>query len=137
MSNYIALIHKDESSGYGVSFPDFPGCVTVGDTLDDARKKAVEVLAFHIEGMTEDGDSIPLPSSLESIMRDADNRDGVAILVDGPQNLSKSVRVNVSLPEDLLARIDSFAANAGFSRSSFLTRAAIREIDREASGKSR
>ncbi|MBL0942631.1 MAG: type II toxin-antitoxin system HicB family antitoxin, partial [Alphaproteobacteria bacterium] len=35
--NYIALIHKDKNSDFGVSFPDFPGCITAGKTLDEAR----------------------------------------------------------------------------------------------------
>jgi predicted RNase H-like HicB family nuclease len=70
MRYYIALIHKDPNSDYGVSFPDFPGCVTAGATLDEARKMGEEALALHIEGMVEDGDAIPEQSSLERIMGD-------------------------------------------------------------------
>lgn len=133
MAQYIALIHKEDGSDYGVSFPDFPGCVTAGVSLDESRAMAHEALALHIEGMTEDGETIPEPSSLETIMADRENRDGVAILVDAPALVAKSVRINVSLPEDILARIDSFAAKSGYSRSSFLARAAVREIERERS----
>ena len=61
MADYIALIHKEPASDYGVSFPDFPGCVTAGATLDEARRGAVEALAFHIDGMVEDGEAIPSP----------------------------------------------------------------------------
>ena len=81
MSNYIGLIHKQAESDYGVSFPDFPGVVTAGETLDEARTMAEEALAFHVHGMIEDGDAIPEPSSLELIMAEPENRDGVAILV--------------------------------------------------------
>jgi predicted RNase H-like HicB family nuclease len=81
MRNYIALIHKEAKSDYGVSFPDFPGVVTAGTTLDDARAMAEEALAFHIEGLMADGEAIPDPSSLEEIMADRDNRKTVAILV--------------------------------------------------------
>jgi predicted RNase H-like HicB family nuclease len=81
MPNYIGLIHKDDDSHFGVSFPDFPGVVTAGATLDDARAMAEEALALHIEGLVEDGLAIPEPSALERVMSDSDNRSGVAILV--------------------------------------------------------
>lgn len=129
MTQYIALIHKEPTSDYGVSFPDFPGCISAGETLDEARDMATEALSLHIEGMTEDGDSLPLPSSLEQVMSDPVNRDGVAILVDSPEETVRAVRVNVTLPENVLARIDAFAAQAGYSRSGFLAKAAIRELE--------
>ena len=58
MRNYIGLIHKD-AGDYGVSFPDFPGLITAGTDLDDARAMAEEALALHIEGLAEDGEAIP------------------------------------------------------------------------------
>ncbi|MFI4974071.1 MAG: type II toxin-antitoxin system HicB family antitoxin [Caulobacterales bacterium] len=124
MQHYIALIHKDAGSDYGVSFPDFPGCVTAGSTLDEARSNAPEALALHIEGMVEDGEAVPEPSSLEDVMSDPENRDGVAILVTvGPQTL-KAVRINITVQEDVLRAIDAFAAAHGLTRSGFLARAA-------------
>jgi predicted RNase H-like HicB family nuclease len=53
--DYIAYLHKDRKSDFGVSFPDFPGCVTAGKSLDEARRRAPDALAFHIAGMMEDG----------------------------------------------------------------------------------
>ena len=81
MGNYIGLIHKDADSPFGVSFPDFPGVVTAGTTLNDARAMAEECLTFHIDGLVEDGEAIPEPSGLEEVMSDPDNWDGEAILV--------------------------------------------------------
>ena len=81
MHQFIALIHKDSQSEFGVCFPDLPGCVTAGATLDEARDMAAEALALHLEGMAEDGEAIPEPSSLEAIMADPANRNGVTILV--------------------------------------------------------
>jgi len=78
MRNYIGLIHKDAGSDYGVSFPDFPGLVTAGVDLDDARSMAEEALALHVEGLVGDGEAVPEPLSLEAIMSDPDNKDGVA-----------------------------------------------------------
>ncbi len=130
MHQYSALIHKDADSDYGVSFPDLPGCVTGGTTLDEARGNAEEALALHLSGMVEDGEPIPEPSSLESIMSDVENRDGVAILVAAKGEPSRSVRVNISLPEDLLARIDAHAEHVGMNRSAFLAYAAKHEIEK-------
>jgi predicted RNase H-like HicB family nuclease len=124
MRAYIALIHKEADSDYGVSFPDLPGCVSAGVTLDEARAMAEEALALHIEGMAEDGDAIPEPSSMEEVMADRENRDAVAILVSAPVQTFRSVRVNITLPEDTLRAIDAYAEAAGFTRSGFLARAA-------------
>ncbi len=129
--NYIGLIHKDAGSDYGVSFPDFPGVVTVGKDLDEARAMAEEALAFHIDGMVADGEAVPEASSLEEVMSDPDNKDGVAILVAVKTDAAKSVRVNVTLPEDVLAQIDKFAKERGLSRSGFLAQAAKKIIERE------
>jgi predicted RNase H-like HicB family nuclease len=122
--NYIGLIHKDADSDFGVSFPDFPGVVTAGTTLDDARTMAEEALAFHVEGLVEDGETIAEPSTLEEIMSDPDNRGGVAILVSLKTEQPKAVRVNVTLPADVLEQIDRYAEAHGFTRSGLLTQAA-------------
>jgi len=68
MANYLAIIHKDTKSDYGVSFPDFPGCITAGRSI------------------------------------------------------------NVTLPEDMLRKIDRIAKKRGMSRSSFLVHAAEKVI---------
>jgi predicted RNase H-like HicB family nuclease len=128
LKNYIGLIHKEDSSDFGVSFPDFPGVITAGRSLDDARAMAEEALSFHVEGMIEDGELLPEPSSLEQVMADTDNQSGVAILVSVRTNTPKAVRVNVTLPEDTLAKIDQYAEAHGYTRSGFLALAAKRAI---------
>jgi predicted RNase H-like HicB family nuclease len=128
MRQYIALIHKDASSDYGVSFPDLPGCVTAGVDLDDARQMAEEALALHLAGMAEDEEPIPEPSSLEAVMADRENRESVAILVKAPPATAKAVRVNMTIPENELEQIDKFAAEQGYTRSGFLLHAAKKAI---------
>jgi predicted RNase H-like HicB family nuclease len=66
MRNYIGLIHKDADSDFGVSFPDFPGVVTAGTTLDDARAMAEEAHSLHIDGLAEDREARGDPRSLLS-----------------------------------------------------------------------
>jgi predicted RNase H-like HicB family nuclease len=135
MRNYIGLIHKDADSDYGVSFPDFPGVVTAGTDLDDARQMAEEALALHVEGMVEDGDMIPEPSSLEAVMTDSDHKDSVAILVSLKIESKKAVRLNITIPEDVLKEIDAFAEANGLTRSGFLARAAKHAIASASNGK--
>lgn len=82
MPAYIALVRKEPESDYGVEFPDFPGCITAGRDLEEARTLAEEALRFHIEGMLEDGEPLPRASRFEDIMSDPANRGTVALLVD-------------------------------------------------------
>lgn len=123
MTAYVALLRKQSKSDFGVDFPDFPGCVTAGKTLEDARRMATEALQFHIEGMIEDGDPIPAPSPLDTIMADRHHRDAVAVLIDVTVR-RPAVRVNVSLPPDLLEAIDRVSDN----RSRFLAEAAREKL---------
>jgi predicted RNase H-like HicB family nuclease len=81
MPDYVALIHKAADSDYGVSFPDLPGVITAGRDLDEARVIAEQAFALHVDGMIEDGESLPEPSTLERIMADRENRDAVAALI--------------------------------------------------------
>jgi predicted RNase H-like HicB family nuclease len=127
MASYIALIHQDPGSDYGVSFPDFPGCVTAGASIDEAKDMASEALSGHVEMMREEGLDIPEPTSLEDILADPENRDAAAFLVVSlPPARSRTVRLNITMPEDALRRIDAYAKRQGLSRSSFLVRAAQR-----------
>ncbi len=123
--DYIALLRKETDTDYGVDFPDLPGCITAGSTLDEAKEIAAEAIAFHIEGLIEDGEGIPAPSSLEEIMADKANKEAVAFLVPY-QSSEKAVRVNITLPSSLLKRIDRQSGKRG--RSGFLAAAAEKEL---------
>ncbi len=72
MPDYIALIHKDAASCYGVSFPDWPGVVTAGDTIDEAMQQAAEVLTFAAEDSeNRDGvKEIPKPRTIDELRTD-------------------------------------------------------------------
>ena len=78
MAGYIALVHKDEGTSYGVSFPDVPGCISAGDTFEEAVANAAEALAGHFALMKADGDPIPAPRSFEQLKRDPDFADDSA-----------------------------------------------------------
>jgi predicted RNase H-like HicB family nuclease len=70
MAGYIALIHKDAGTSYGVSFPDVPGCISAGDAFEEAIANAAEALIGHFALMRADGDEIPAPRSFEQLKQD-------------------------------------------------------------------
>jgi predicted RNase H-like HicB family nuclease len=92
MGTYFALVRKDPDSDYGVDFPDFPGCVTAGDTFEETCAMANEALALHIEGMMEDSDLIPVPSSLDEIMADPHNTGAIVIEIAMPTHFRQVTR---------------------------------------------
>ena len=72
MPHYVALIHKDSDSCYGVSFPDVPGVVTAGDTIDEAMQQAADVLEFAAEDWeNSDGSkNFPSPRTIDTLRSD-------------------------------------------------------------------
>ena len=124
--DYIAIIHKDADSDFGVSFPDVPGCISAGRTLDDAKNMALEALTGHIAVMHEAGEPVPDPSPLDEIMSNPDYRDGVAFLVSVKEP-GKTVRVNITLTEQQLREIDRNAQAHGLTRSAFLVKSGLKK----------
>ena len=129
---YVSFIHRDDA-GYGVSFPDFPGCVSVGDTLDDAIRNGCEALAFHVEGLSADGARVPAPRLIDTIKADPEladwRRDAGIVLIPLLLDRGSSRRVNISLDRGLLEAIDDEAKQRRVTRSAFLATAARREIE--------
>ena len=87
MNGFAALVHKDAGTGFGVSFPDVPGCISAGDTLPEALANAVEALAGHLALLNEDGDPLPRPRIVAAIESDAslaDDLDGAILRIVAP-----------------------------------------------------
>ncbi|UCH40713.1 MAG: type II toxin-antitoxin system HicB family antitoxin [Gammaproteobacteria bacterium] len=59
---YAVIIEKGED-GYGAYVPDLPGCIAAGKTREEVKKLIREAIEFHIEGLKEDGISVPAPAS--------------------------------------------------------------------------
>ena len=79
MPHYIALIHKEADSGYGVSFPDWPGVTTGGDTIDEALQSASEALWFAAEDWSAlTGNKIPQPRSIDELRQDVGFQENAA-----------------------------------------------------------
>jgi len=128
---YIALLRKDPDSDYGVDFPDFPGCITAGSTLEEAREMAAEALEFHIEGMLEDSLPIPEPSRLEVVMSDPENAEAVPFPVVAPDRLTGAGQVDLTLPAGDLEKLDALAKKRGSSRAALLAEAVRRLLSAE------
>lgn len=129
---YIAFIHKDPDSIYGVSFPDMPGCISAGDTIDEAVRSAVEALSGQVRMLEADGEPVPPPRDFDAIMSDPDlagDREGaMTTVIPLVRDRGSTVRVNVSFDLGLLEAIDAVAKDRGQTRSAFLASAARREI---------
>lgn len=130
---YIAYLHKDGDSDYGVSFPDFPGCITAGSTLEEARMMAAKALLLQIAGMQEDGDSIPEASTMDDLRDDPALRQAVAFLVE-VKDPERTVRINLTARESEIDEIDRRARAARMTRSAYMVRRALQPGQVEAVG---
>jgi len=132
---YIAYLYKDRDSDFGVSFPDFPGCVTAGRTLEEARRMAVEALTLHIEGMVEDDEVVPAPSNLDALANDPDMKGAVAVLVSVDPAPEKTVRINITARQSQLEAIDRLANKAGLTRSAYIVQSSLNRFGSNVSKK--
>lgn len=117
-THYPAIVER-AGDGYSVFFPDLPGCTSASATLQEAALGAEEALSGHLAVMAEHGDDVPVPSDLDAIEHDPEVDEVARMLVRG-ERPGRSVRVQVSMDDGLLARIDRVAKN----RSGFLADAA-------------
>lgn len=116
MKHYPGILNKDSDSDFGVSFPDFPGCIGVGDTNQEAIDNAFVALKEHMELRIEAGEPIPEPSDIDVVRLHSEAGD-VIVMVPAPRVAARAVRANVTMPEDELAAFDVFATQQGFTRS--------------------
>lgn len=136
--NIVALVHRSDEA-FGISFPDFPGCVAGGVSLEEAIERGRRTIAVHLEGMAKDGEHLPqlrpiaviavdpsfqedvddaiavvnIDIDLSAFVSDAD----IAMVVDNPEwteeDFAKAKRGRDVLPADLLDRIKGAAMQRG------------------------
>ncbi|MDP0125137.1 type II toxin-antitoxin system HicB family antitoxin, partial [Glaesserella parasuis] len=110
----IAIEPGDETHAYGVIVPDIPGCFSAGDTLEEAYQNVKEAIVFHLEGLVEDGEEIPMPTSIDNHRKNPDFAEYDFFFgfvdVDISHLLGKAERINITLPSYLIKRIDDFVA---------------------------
>jgi predicted RNase H-like HicB family nuclease len=130
MTHYIALVHKDPDSSFGVQFPDVPGCFSAADDIDNLISNATEALSLWAED-----EAPPQPRSHEQLLADKDITDELAtgaFLISVPllSNDTRVVSANISLERGMLKAIDAAAKRRKLTRSAFLAQAAKNEIER-------
>lgn len=118
---FPAIVERSDS-GFGVFFPDLPGCVSAGTTVDEALESAEQALQCHLNGIIEDGDSLPAPTNLERLPRDPDVIE-VARTILRAELPGKYLRLNISLEEGHLNLMDRVANEQGMTRSGLISRA--------------
>jgi predicted RNase H-like HicB family nuclease len=122
MAAVIALIHG-EPGAYGISFPDFVGCVSGGTSIDEALRRGREALLFHVDSMMEVGEALPRLREAAEIAADpsfAADFTGAILGVIDLDLPKRAVRVNISLDERLLDRADRAAQAFGETRSGYI-----------------
>ncbi|MDD2608211.1 MAG: type II toxin-antitoxin system HicB family antitoxin [Giesbergeria sp.] len=121
---YPVYVHVgNEQQAHGVVFPDFPGCFSAADdwaSLPGAIQEAVEA---HFHG---EPDAVPAPTPLDQLVNSPDYQGGIWLLadIDLSRIETKPVRLNISLPSNLVQQIDAWANARHMTRSGFLAKAA-------------
>ena len=127
---YPAVVEEADAGGFGVWFPDFPGCVNHGEDPLTAVHAARQTLVRHMQAMGERGEIIPQPTPAEAVELPQDLACTVFLVeADTPQVKPAYMRLNVTLPAALVRRID---AVAGGNRSAWLAMAANEQLKRYA-----
>ncbi|WP_022720512.1 type II toxin-antitoxin system HicB family antitoxin, partial [Rhodopseudomonas sp. B29] len=86
---YVAIIEDaGPDTAVGVWFPDLPGCISAGDSIDEALRNAPEALALYLDAMEHDGRPLPKPRTLTELKADPevadDVRDYIVALIEAP-----------------------------------------------------
>ena len=124
---YAAVMEQTDAGGFGVWFPDFPGCIAHAEDALTAAQGARKALARRLESLAENGEAIPQPTPAEAV--ELPDVPSYVFLVEADAPVAKPayIRLNVTLPEALVRRID---AVAGGNRSGWLATAASELLKR-------
>ena len=121
----IAIELGDDTHAYGVTVPDIAGCFSAGDTMEEALNNVREAIEFHLEGLVEDGQEIPLPTDMAKHQQNPDfavNYIWAIVDIDVSRFMGKAEKINVTLPSRLIHLIDNRVTKDSRykSRSGFL-----------------
>lgn len=129
---YLALIFRDDE-GYGFAVPDVPGFTAYAptDCLDEAVAVARGVLADHFASLVDAGLAVPDARAPEQVIADPDVREGLrgavaTMLLPAVLPAGRTLRINISIDENMLGLIDRAAGERKLTRSAFIAEAARR-----------
>ena len=125
--HYPVVIHKDTDSDYGVTVPDIPGCFSAGAFIPEALQQAKESIECHLEGLILDNEEIPAATEDHTpLVGLKEFRGGIWHLIEINLNKldTRTKRINVTIPERTLNRMDRYVKEHRFdSRSGFIAHA--------------
>ena len=130
---YPLALETDSHGGYSVMIPDVPGCFSAGDTIDEAIEMAAEAINGHLQILFEEGEPIPTATTMDTHVHHEDYAacTWAYVDIDIAPYMGKTEKANVTLPVNLVKRIDAVvAAGAVKSRSAFLTESALQRLNR-------
>lgn len=125
---YPALFHQAEEGGFWISFPDFPECLTQGDTMEEAYEMAVDALGLCITDLANRNHPLPQPSDFSSIHPEPDS---VLLVVEfdmlayKKRTDSSAVKKTLSIP----AWMNEEALSMGINFSQVLQEALMQKIE--------
>lgn len=110
---YLAVCEPDGENGFGIYFPDLPGCVTYGSDIEEAKKNAKEALELHIYGMQEDGELLPDP---QQYVKDTKEGDCVLAITIYPELVKneldhRRIKTNCTIPAYLKREAEKEGVN--------------------------
>lgn len=125
MATYFGILDGDRDNGYGIVFPDLPGCTAMGDSIDEARRNATEAVADWADVTEANGGTIPKPRALEELRADREaiealRQGGSVVAIPLVRDSGRKTVANLSLDTGLLAAIDATAKARKISRSSLV-----------------
>lgn len=126
--SYAAAFERQPDGGYTVTFPEVPGVITEGDDLKEAWFNAREALELMLEAIVEDGDGLPESRPVDVIA--AAMTPGTIVQLVTAVAPTKAVRINVTMDEALLDRVNRRVDELGQSRSGFIAEA-VRKVLRD------
>jgi predicted RNase H-like HicB family nuclease len=120
--------------GWDVVFPDFPGCITQGDSPEEAIENAKEALGLHIEGMVAEGQELPASSRINARVPDwaleTDMLPSAVHAFLSMEEPGESMRINITMDKALVDRLDAAASREGTTRSGYLAQAVREKLQR-------
>jgi len=121
------------ADGWDVVFPDFPGCVTQGDSAQQAMEHAIEALSLHVDGMVAEGMALPPPSPMNAPLPEWLSESDMPTQVHGLLPIevpAATARLTVTIEHALLQRLDAAAKREGATRSAYLAQAVQEKLRR-------
>lgn len=119
MKIYYAVV-KNSSEGFQVNFPDFPESIFTTPDLSQLHQNAEKHLERHAQQLNATGKILPLPSSLNDILNKTNEQNAMPVPIRLNEGTLGAKRINITLQQSLLERIDQVAHTQGLSRSGFI-----------------